>query len=170
VKEFLSHCSTLVYRYRALSACRFDEGLWYGEDYLFLLDLLDSSSRTCVSAEAEAALGFGVNIFFNSWSWDSSANVKRFCYCLIAHKRMRTRCRFRPELYKLLNRTIQGYRPPLTFFILRELAKGRISNVPLLLLLREDLLFFAAFPLNTARATIQWISGKIQGIPVFHGR
>jgi succinoglycan biosynthesis protein ExoW len=67
VKEFLTHSSTLVFRQRALSTCRFDEELWYGEDYLFFFDLLNSSSRTCVSTESEVELGFARRRSFPAW-------------------------------------------------------------------------------------------------------
>jgi succinoglycan biosynthesis protein ExoW len=170
VREFLTHSSTLVFRQRALSTCRFDEELWYGEDYLFFFDLLNSSSRTCVSTESEVELGFGVNLYFSSWSWESEANIRRCCYYFIAHKRMRRRCRLRPELYKSLTKTIRDYRPTLTFFLLRQLSKGRAVNLRLALLLREDPLFFAAFPVNAVRAASQWVFGKIQGKPAFHGK
>ena len=170
VKEILTHSSALVLRQKTLSVCRFDEELWYGEDYLFFFDLVNSSSRICISTQTEVELGFGVNLYFSSWSWESEANIRRCCYYLIAHGRMRRRCRLRPELYRLLTQTIRECRPTLTFFLLRQLLKGRAVNLPLVLLLREDPLFFATFPMNAVRAASQWIFAKKQGKPAFYGK
>jgi succinoglycan biosynthesis protein ExoW len=169
-KEFLTHSSALVFRQETLSICRFNEDLWYGEDYLFFFDLLSFSSRTCISTQTEVELGLGVNLYFSSWSWDSTSNIRRRCYDLIAYKRVRRRCRFRPDLYRLLTQTIRGYRLALAFFFLRQLSKGPAVDHCLALLLREDPLFFAAFPVYALRAASQWIRGKKHGKPAFHGK
>jgi succinoglycan biosynthesis protein ExoW len=168
IKEFIAHTSSIVYRREKFMTCRFDERQWYGEDDIFLLDLLFSSTQTCVSTEIEVELGFGENIFFGSWSWDSENNLKRCYYQFITYKKIRRRYQLGPELHETVTRIIRSWRPALTFFIMRRLLKGRAVPFSLLLsLLREDPVFFASLPLNVLRAALEWTFGRIRGEPAF---
>jgi succinoglycan biosynthesis protein ExoW len=171
VTEFIAHTSTIVYRWGQLSVCRFDERLrWGGEDDLFLLDLLSFSPTTCVSVEIEVELGFGQNIFLNSWSWDNENNLRRFICQFLAQKEIRRRYAVSAELYKMVSQRIRGWRPALTFFIMRWLCKGRVLPLRLLLsLLREDPIFLVALPVNILRAAFEWAFAKLQGNEVFNG-
>jgi succinoglycan biosynthesis protein ExoW len=169
VKESVAHTSSIVYRTSAFSTCQFDEELWYGEDDLFVLDLLFSSVQSCISTNVEVELGLGENIFFDSWSWDSENNVRRCYYQFLTYKKIQRRYPLSFELNEEVVRIIRTWRPVLTFFIMRQLLKGRgVSPSLLLSLVREDPLFVAAFPLNVVRAAGQWAVGKLRGIPAFH--
>jgi succinoglycan biosynthesis protein ExoW len=162
VKEFVAHTSSIVYRRSKFSTCRFDEELrWAGEDDLFLLDLLFSSTQICVSTEIEVELGSGVNIFFSSFGWDSENNVKRLLCNFLAQKYIQRRYQLNSELHETVKRRIRSWSASLTFFIIRRVLKGK--SVPLsllLLLLRKEPLFFVAFPANIFRAAVEWASGK----------
>jgi succinoglycan biosynthesis protein ExoW len=169
VKEVVAHTSSIVYRTSKLATCRFDEELWYGEDDLFLVDLLLFSTYTCVSAETEVSLGLGVNIFFSSISWDNENNLKRCCNQLILYKKVRRRNQISSELNETIKQIIRNHRPVLTFFIVRQFLKGKgVPLSSLVSLLQHDPQFFAMFPVNIVRATAQWVSGKLQGNPAFH--
>jgi succinoglycan biosynthesis protein ExoW len=170
VREFIAHTSTIVYRAGSLSKCRFIGELRWGEDDIFLLDLLFASTQACISTEIEVELGFGENIFLGSWSWDDDNNLKRFHDQFIAQKEIRRRYQLSPELYEIVTQRIRSWRPALTFFIVRQLLKGKGLSVELLLsLLRQDPLFFPVFPLNVIRAAVEWAFGKLQGNPAFSG-
>jgi hypothetical protein len=169
VKEFVAHTSSIVYRRSKFPTCRFDEELWYGEDDLFLLDLLFLSSQTCVSTQTEAILGLGENIFFRSWSWNSENNLKRCYHQFITYKKIDRRYRLSSELKEAVTQIIRDYRPVLVFFTMRQLLKWRgVPPTLLLFLLREDPQFIATFPVNILRAVAQWVSGKIEGKPAFY--
>jgi succinoglycan biosynthesis protein ExoW len=168
VKQFIAHMSSVVYRRSKLSTCRFDEEQRWGEDDLFILDLLFSSSQTCVSTKTEVELGLGDNIFLNSWSWDSDDNLRRFYDQFLAQIKIRRRYDLSSELDEIVKRRIRSWRPGLTFFMARQLFKQR--TVPFSLvrsLLREDPMFFVLLPINAPRAVIEWAFGKIQGAPAF---
>jgi hypothetical protein len=141
-----------------------------GEDDLFLLDLLSFSPTTCVSIEIEVELGFGQNIFLSSWSWDNENNLRRFICQFLAQKEILRRYKLSAELYKMVSQRIRGWRPALTFFIMRQLCKGRIVPLRLLLsLLREDPVFLVGFPVNILRAAFEWTFAKLRGNQVFNG-
>jgi succinoglycan biosynthesis protein ExoW len=171
VYEFIAHISSIVYRRDTLSTCRFDEELrWAGEDDLFLLNLLFTSTYTCISGETEVELGFGENIFLRSWSWDNENNLGRFLCQIIAQIRIRTRYQLNPELQQVVTRRIRSWRPALVFFIVRQLVKGNAMPRSLLLsLFREDPLFLVTLPLNIVRAAVEWACGSLSGKPAFAG-
>jgi succinoglycan biosynthesis protein ExoW len=171
VEAWLAHISTVVCRRSTIAACRFYEDLrWGGEDHLFFLDLLISSSRTCISTETEVELGFGINIFLSSWSWESENNLRRFNCQFIAQKRIRREYRLSAQLDGAVARKIRGWRVPLSFFILRQLLKGRmVPSGVLLLLFQEDPIFFAILPMNVLRAAAEWAFCKILGKQAFTG-
>jgi succinoglycan biosynthesis protein ExoW len=168
IQEAVAHTSTIVYRKRALSMCRFDEELSYAEDDLFLLDLLLSSTYACISTESEASLGLGVNIFYGSWSWDSENNLKRCCDQLIFYTKAKRRLLFNREHDEMVRYAIRSYRPAVVFFMLRQLLKGR--KVPCRMfvsLARQDPQFLVAFPTNIMLVVAQWIIGKLRGKEAF---
>ena len=171
VEAWLAHTSTVVCRRSTLADCRFCEDLrWSGEDHLFFLDLLSSSSRTCISTETEVELGYGVNIFLNSWSWESENNLNRFNCQFIAQKRIRRKYRLSSKLDKAVASRVRRWRVPLSIFILRHLLKRRTVPVEaLMLILREDPIFFAILPMNFVRAATEWALCKVQGKQSFTG-
>jgi succinoglycan biosynthesis protein ExoW len=171
VNEFIAHISSIVYRTSTLANFRFEEELrWAGEDELFLLNLLFSSRYTCVSSEPEVELGLGTNLFRSSWSWDSESNLPRFACQVLAQVLIRRRFQLRTELYKAVSRRVRNWRPPLTFFIVRELIKRR--KIPLSLLtrlVREDPIFLLSFPVNVIAFSVEWAVAKLRGEAAFDG-
>jgi succinoglycan biosynthesis protein ExoW len=164
VKDFIAHTSSIVYRRRNFTTCRFDETLWYGEDDLFLLDLLLTSTGICVSTEPEVELGFGDNLFVNSWSWDSANHLTRCVYQYVAHGAMLRRPQLKAEHHELVRSVMRSWQPALTFFIVKHLLRRRqIPRKLVSLLFRNDPFFLFSFPVNAARGIVQWVTGKATG-------
>jgi succinoglycan biosynthesis protein ExoW len=168
VMEFIAHASSVVYRTGQLSSDRFNEKLrWAGEDDVFLLSLLLASDRACVSSETEVELGFGENIFLNSFSWDSENNLKRMTCQTLAQVLIRRRCQ--GALRKAVSRRISIYRTALAFFLMRSLLKGRVGVVisRLRLLFCEDPVFLALLPAHILDSLRVWAVRRLRGKTAF---
>lgn len=132
-ESYLVQTSTVVYRWAALSAVRFDESLrTAGEDRLFWLD----SAAAAQSCTIDLALGStcmdGVNIYENAMSWDSPAAIKRAAYQLIMWAKAKKRFAGNERAVAVISAELKSSCQFFMFLWLRALAQRRETNVPLL--------------------------------------
>lgn len=78
LRQYLSQSSTVVMRQATQGHHRFDTELRHaGEDRMMWVTAALSGARICVSTRSEVECGRGLNMFYESLSWDSPDIVKR---------------------------------------------------------------------------------------------
>ena len=73
------HTSTIVFPFQALSALRFREEFFIGEDAVFCFELVKRSRKITFSANVGCITGRGIHIWQDS-GWDSSRAIWRLCH------------------------------------------------------------------------------------------
>ncbi|MFT4025271.1 MAG: glycosyltransferase family 2 protein [Novosphingobium sp.] len=143
VQEYLFQTSTVAFRLDNIGNIRFDTRLrTAGEDHLFWFDLATAAANVAVSAVVEAECGFGVNVYFSSFSWESVRSANRYGYRYLMFCEMLSRNVSNKEdratlkrsaikmrnkyLYLVGRQSIRGIRP--NWDLLRQITLRRLKN------------------------------------------
>ena len=131
--DYLSHASTVVYRFSQLGHVRFRSELrTAGEDILFWLCLAREARRTCFSSRVDVLCESGVSIYYSTLSWDHPDCPARFAYQWLAWRYVQAEFELTPAEAKLVQDKIDGFARGFSYIWLRSAIKTRKMNRPLM--------------------------------------
>jgi succinoglycan biosynthesis protein ExoW len=126
VEEYLSHTSTVVYRFDRHPALRFDTALRSaGEDYMFWLSLAQRSNAVVFSTRRNVACGQGVNIYFSAFDWDNPQAAARHGYRLLLRIKLMRNFELTPEQADLIGTHLKGDGEIYAYLLVKHAARGR---------------------------------------------
>lgn len=129
VQEYLSHTSTVVYRFDLHPDLRFDTALRSaGEDYMFWMMLAYRSRQVAFSTRRDVACGQGVNIYFSAFDWDNPEAAARHGYRLLLRIKLMRNFELTPQQASLIGTHLKGDGQVYAYLLARNAAKGRLPN------------------------------------------
>jgi succinoglycan biosynthesis protein ExoW len=129
IREYVFQTSTVVYKPDRLRDLRFDARLRSaGEDHLFWFDMASAARRFAVSPAVEAECGYGVNIYFGSFSWANPRVVDRHGYRYLLFQEMKARGATTPSERACLSTESANMRNLYGYLLVRHLFRGNLPN------------------------------------------
>ena len=160
LRQYLSQSSTVVMRQATQGQHRFDTELRHaGEDRMMWITAALSGARICLSTRSEIVCGRGLNMFFETASWDSPGIVKRLGSQLLRGQKLMQLDHDASRQW--IARDFRKSRRLYSYLAVRNLLKGEASDLATLrpLMKRDPLLplrmpfLFASFLLSERRKT-----------------
>ena len=131
--DYLSHASTVVYRFGRLKHVRFKPELRIaGEDILFWLCLAREARRVCFSLHVEVLCETGVSIYYSTLSWDHPDSPTRFAYQWLAWRYVADEFALTAAEARTVRDKIAGFARGFSYIWLRTVIRTRQANMPLL--------------------------------------
>lgn len=129
VQEYLSHTSTVVYRFDLHPDLRFDTTLRSaGEDYMFWMMLAYRSRAVAFSTRRNVDCGEGVNIYFSAFNWDNPEAAARHGYRLMLRIKLMQNFRLTEQQADLIGAHLKGDGQVYAYLLARNAAKGRLPK------------------------------------------
>lgn len=123
---FTVHISSLLYRRNIFPAARFDDSLRSaGEDYLFMLQILQKAQSVCFNTKAMMTCGDGINIYYGTYNWNSEGPQLRNMGDILSLYKLRDELDLSLEDHAFINKKITMCHRRFAFFTVRRWLKTR---------------------------------------------
>lgn len=130
--DYLSHASTVVYRFDRLGHVRFKPELRIaGEDILFWLGLARDARGICLSSHVDVLCESGVSIYYSTLSWDHPDSPARFAYQWLAWRYVKAEFALTAAEAAAVRNKIAGFARGFSYIWLRTAVRTGRANVPL---------------------------------------
>jgi succinoglycan biosynthesis protein ExoW len=129
--EFPSQLSTILFRWEPSRHERFMPSLVNaGEDMVYILQIIHKCPRLCFSPDIMVDCGKGVNLYYDTLSWDNVRHLSQKIDRLRSHYIIKQELNLSKKNAALNSKIIRELRKNVAFQTLRRLAKDKLRFPP----------------------------------------